>query len=142
MKNKNTSLLNRLTDCFEEYFFNHPIISSFVFTVVGFIVMFILLTVPVISINYYYGVDGFGPIKEHTITVERLYVDGGKQSHYMVGTDKGVFEVQNHLIPIQIFNSDELYSKLEVGKTYNVTVKGNKVLNWFMQQYPYIIEIK
>jgi hypothetical protein len=60
----------------------------------------------------------------------------------MVGTDKGVFEVQNHLIPIQLFNSDELYSKLEVGKTYTVTTKGNKVVNWLMQQYPYIIDIK
>ena len=96
----------------------------------------------VVLIDYSYGVNGFGPEHVNQVTINRLYVDGGKASHYMVGTDKGVYEISNHLIPIQLFNCDELYSKLEVGKTYTVKVKGNKVTNWFMQQYPYIIEVR
>ena len=111
--------------------------------ILGFITTTIVATVgSIILINYSYGVNGFGPEYVNNVTVQRLYVDGGKASHYMVGTDKGVYEISNHLIPIQLFNCDELYSKLEVGKTYTVKLKGNKVTNWLMQQYPYIIEVR
>lgn len=96
------------------------------------------------GINYSLGTGGFGPENQVEVTVNRLFVDGGgkSSSHYMVGTDKGVFEVQNFLLPVQVFNSDEIYSQLEVGKTYSVKTKGNKVVNWFFQEYPYIIEVK
>ena len=107
--------------------------------VIGPIVFVVAVLAIITGINYCTGTDGFGPERDEQITVQRLYVD---KSNYMVGTDKGVYEVQNFILPIQIFNSDELYSKLEVGKTYNVTLKGNKVLNPIMQQYPYIISIK
>jgi len=107
--------------------------------VIGPIVFVVAVLTIITGINYCTGTDGFGPERDEQITVQRLYVD---KHDYMVGTDKGVFEVQNFIAPIQIFNSDELYSKLEVGKTYNVTLKGNKVLNPIMQQYPYIINIK
>ena len=147
MKNKNTtkykpSLFDRLFNRFEDVCTDHPIKTCLIFTVTTLIAAAILFVVPITTINYYFGVDGFGPVNEHTITVNRLYVDNSSQSHYMVGTDKGVFEVQNFLLPIQLFNSDELYSKLEVGKTYIVKTKGNRVVNWLMQQYPYIIEIR
>jgi hypothetical protein len=114
----------------------------------GFLVALAMTLTPIllilgiiISLNYTFGVHGFGPEKEMTIQVQRLYVDSGKSSHYMVGTDQGVLEVSNFIFPVQIFNSDEIYSQLEVGKTYSVTVKGNKVLNWWFQEYPYIIKV-
>ena len=130
--------MNKITERFEEWFYDHPGIAVF-----GVIITVIVTMVgSMILIDYSYGVSGFGPEDTRQVTINRLYVDGGKSSHYMVGTDKGVYEISNHLIPIQIFNCDELYSKLEVGKAYTVKVKGNKVTNWFMQQYPYIIEIK
>ncbi len=117
---------------------DHPVIA-----IPGIIITTALaLAGSVVLINYSYGVRGFGPEDINQVKINRLYVDGGSSSHYMVGTDKGVYEISNHLIPIQLFNCDELYSKLEVGKTYTVKLKGNKVTNWFMQQYPYIIEIK
>jgi hypothetical protein len=110
------------------------------------IILFIGIMCSFIFINYSFGVKGFGPERDLDIKVTRLYVDysGDKESqssHYMVGTDQGVFEVSNFWFPFTLFNSDELYSKLEVGKTYKVTVKGNKVLNFWFQQYPYIIKI-
>jgi len=107
--------------------------------VVGPMVFVVAIMGIISAIDYATGTSGFGPERDEQITVQRLYVD---KSNYMVGTDKGVYEVQNFVVPIRIFNSDELYSKLEVGKTYDVTLKGNKVLNPIMQQYPYIISIK
>ena len=104
--------------------------------------MMVVVSIPFLSIDYAYGVNGFGPEKEQVITVERLYVDGGKSSHYMVGTDKGVYEVSNFMFPVQIYNSDEIYSNLQVGKRYAIKTKGNKILNWYFQEYPYIIEVK
>ena len=106
------------------------------------VVLILAILVPFLSIDYAYGVNGFGPEEERVVIVERLYVDGGKHSHYMVGTDKGVYEVSNLMFPIQIWNSDEIYSNLQVGKTYHIKTKGNKILNWYFQEYPYIIEVK
>ena len=130
--------MKKITERFEEWFYDHPAIATFGIIVASLIIMF----GSVFLFKYSLGVGGFGPEYVNTVTVQRLYVDGGGSSHYMVGTDKGVYEIENILLPIQIFNCDELYSKLEVGKTYNIKVKGNKVTNWLVQQYPYIIEIK
>lgn len=128
----------KVTKRFEEWCYDHP----------GITMLGILTITPAVIIGsmfllwYSLGVRGFGPEYVNTVTVQRLYVDGGSSSHYIVGTDKGVYEIDNILFPIQLFNCDELYSKLEVGKTYKVKVKGNKVTNWLVQQYPYIIEIE
>ena len=88
-----------------------------------------------------FGAGSFGPTRLETIKVNRLYVDGGKESsHYMVGTDKGVFEIDNGWF-LGVANADELYSTLEVGKTYQVTTEGNKFVNWLYQEYPYITKV-
>jgi hypothetical protein len=139
MKNNKLSLstLSTLIDRFFDWAVDHPVLVASVSTLTPVL----LIVGIVIGLNYTFGVQGFGPEKEMVIQVQRLYVDSGSSSHYMVGTDQGVLEVQNRLIPFQMFNSDEVYSQLEVGKTYQVTVKGNKVLNWWYQEYPYIIKI-
>ena len=130
--------IDKASDAIMDWIVDHPVAG-----ILGIIIPIVVVMVgSVVLIDYSYGVSGFGPEYVNQVTVNRLYVDGGKASHYMVGTDKGVYEISNHLIPIQLFNCDELYSKLEVGKTYTVKVKGNKVTNWFMQQYPYIIEVR
>ena len=134
MKYKLGKAFDRITD----YIADSPLLTVTT-AVAGPMIFVVAVMVIITSIDYMLGTDGFGPERDEQITVQRLYVD---KHNYMVGTDKGVYEVQNFVIPIQIFNSDELYSKLEVGKTYSVTLKGNKVLNPFMQEYPYIISIK
>lgn len=111
-------------------------------TVIGTVAIMLSVVGVIDSVNWFFGVKGFGPEKTEQITVQRLFVDNNKSSHYMVSTDKGVFEIDNFLYPRTIFNADELYGRLEVGKTYQVVVKGNKMLNLFFQQYPYIVEIK
>ena len=136
--NKKEPLIERLIDL---DFQCHPIFILLGSFVAG-ILMMVVLCIPFVTIDYAYGVNGFGPVKEQVVTVERLYVDGGKPSHYMVGTDKGVFEVSNFRFPIQIWNSDEIYSNLKVGEKYTIKTKGNKILNWWFQEYPYIIEVK
>lgn len=108
-------------------------------------VSFILFLGYVILYPIVKGAPPFGPERMETVTVTRLYVDvsGSKEttsSHYMVATDKGVFEVNNSII-LGIWNADEIYSQLESGKTYNVKLKGNKLVNFLFQRYPYIIEV-
>jgi hypothetical protein len=91
------------------------------------------------TIDFILGVDGFGPTNVTETKVVRLYVDrGSHSSHYMIGTEAGVFEVQNRLI-LGIYNADEIYSKIQEGKTYRITAKGNKVVNWFFQEYPLVL---
>jgi prepilin-type N-terminal cleavage/methylation domain-containing protein len=92
------------------------------------------------------GAGVFGPTRSDEITVTRLYVDysGGKDSqssHYMVGTDKGVFEVDNGLF-LGLWNADELYARLKEGQRYRVTTEGNKVVNFWTQSYPYITAVE
>ena len=130
--------LNQALDRMTDYIADSPLLTVTT-AFVGPMIFVVAVLAIITGINYCTGTDGFGPERDEQITVQRLYVD---KHDYMVGTDKGVYEVQNFLFPVTIFNSDELYSKLEVGKTYSVTLKGNKVLNPIMQQYPYIISIK
>ena len=109
--------------------------SLFVAAVVGLLLF-------VLTANLLFGLYPFGPKSSETITVQRLYVDSGyKSSHYMVGTDKGVFEMDDSLI-LGIYNIDELYSELETGKTYEVELKGNKMVTWYCTDYPHIISFK
>lgn len=92
------------------------------------------------------GVFPFGPENTYDVNVTRLYVDVSgsgedKESHYMVGTDKGVFEVDNSLWN-WIWNADEIYAQLQQGSNYTIRVKGRKVVNWFYQEYPYILSVE
>jgi prepilin-type N-terminal cleavage/methylation domain-containing protein len=114
------------------------------FTLIELLV--VIAIIAILSTILFGGIKGcsggafpFGPERNLTVTVKRLYVDyDGEYSHYMVGTDQGVFEVDNSLM-LGIYNADELYSYLEEEKTYNIITKGNQVTNWFMQEYPCII---
>lgn len=109
------------------------------------IIIFIIGLIAAIGIRPLVGVFPFGPESTLNVNVTRLYVDVSgsgedKESHYMVGTDKGVYEVDNSWIA-GIWNADEIYSSLQQGSNYTITVKGNKYVNFFMQQYPYIIKV-
>lgn len=87
------------------------------------------------------GVNGFGPVRSVTATVVSKHVDVGKEtgSSYMVTTDRGTYEVQNGVI-LGMWNADTTYGRLQIGKTYNLTVKGNEVVTFYMQQYPYVLK--
>ena len=89
-----------------------------------------------------FGVGGCGPSGSVAqAKVQRLWVDhlaeGG--SAYMVGTDQGVFEVDNGSL-LGMWNADELYGKLQVGHVYSFQTKGRKIENLFMQEYPRIVK--
>lgn len=111
------------------------------------IIIVIVGIILAVSLPIMIGTYPFGPEATHHVTVNRLYIDtssdgdGGRESHYMVGTDKGVFEVDNSWIA-GIWNADDMYASLLQGSNYTITVKGNKVVNFFMQEYPYIIRIE
>lgn len=106
----------------------------------------ILISVFVLFGNPILGLYPFGPKRSLVIKVERLYVDysGGKDtpnSHYMVGTDQGVFECGNSWW-LGIWNSDEIYSSLKQGESYRIDVKGRKMLNMIVQKFPGIIAVQ
>lgn len=117
-------------------------------TVVGlgiFLVVFLILG-GLLLIKPIMGIYPFGPIETKTMTVTRLYIDvsgsdKSTSSHYMVGTDKGVYEVDNSLW-LWLWNADEIYAKLKQGETYKVTIKGNKMVNMIFQDYPGIISVQ
>lgn len=115
--------------------------------VTGLCVMLLLLLFAIpLGLDAVFGVGAFGPKRVCTATVQRLYVDTSgsgdtKQSHYMVGTDAGVFEVDNSVL-MWLWNADELYARLQEGHCYRITTKGNTVVNWAFQEYPYIIDVQ
>jgi hypothetical protein len=113
---------------------------------VGIAIFLFALMVLWFGLKVALGIGGFGPTNEHTVTVQRLYVDysgsgDSQSSHYMVGTDNGVYEVDNGIL-LGLWNADELYSRLHEGKTYEITTKGNRVVNILYQKYPYIVAVK
>jgi hypothetical protein len=59
----------------------------------------------------------------------------------MVATDQGVFEIDNGAL-LGVWNADEMYGRLKEGHTYRITTKGNKVVGYFSQEYPYIISLE
>ncbi len=88
------------------------------------------------------GAGGFGPTKTvSNVTVIDKHVDrSNDSSHYMVTTDKGVFEVDNGIL-LGIWNSDEVFGSIEKGKVYNFITEGNKNTNFLFQDYPYITSV-
>lgn len=106
--------------------------------------LFALIVVGIIAllIPFGCGIGGFGPTNTHDVTVNRLYVDhSDHESHYMVGTDQGVFEVDNGIM-LGLYNADELYSRMREGHRYHITAKGRQYANIFMQEYPYITNVQ
>lgn len=106
---------------------------------------FVILGIP--ACHYVTGTGGFGPYRTEEVEIKRAYVDTAeKSSHYMVSTDKGMFEVDNGLL-LGVDNADELYGKFQAGKKYRITTKGNKVVRryfffFLMQEYPYITQVE
>lgn len=107
------------------------------------VIVILLLILFILAILFWkvpFGVYPFGPTEQKTVTVSRTYVDHDKeQSHYMVATDKGVFEVDNSWYT-GVANADEIFAKFKDGHTYVITTKGNKVVNYFVQEYQYITD--
>lgn len=88
------------------------------------------------------GVDGYGPVNKYSVTVISKHIDAQKDSSsYMVNTDVGTFEVDNGIL-LDVWNADEIYGRILVDHAYCFTAKGNRVTNFWMQQYPYILEVK
>jgi hypothetical protein len=109
------------------------------------LVLVLLILGGMIGLRYSLGLFPFGPEQEIQAKVQRLYVDvsGSKDStssHYMVGTDKGVFEVSNSLW-LWMWDADKRYSQLQTEKEYSLKVKGNELINIIFQEYPRILSV-
>lgn len=107
------------------------------------VLVVVLILLAVGGCNIFVGAGGWGPTRTQEVMVQRTYVDysgsgDNKASHYMVATDKGLFEVDNGLL-LGIWNADEVYGRMQGGKRYRITTKGNKVVGMFFQEYPYIV---
>jgi hypothetical protein len=117
--------------------------SKMGFGLVGLIVLiFIILVAAAIMVKPVVGLFPFGPQSEVTAKVSRLYVDySGEESSYMVGTDRGVFEVDNSLW-LRLWDADKRYSEIKEGGTYRFRVKGREMLNILFQSYPGIVAVE
>ena len=109
----------------------------------GVLGLVVIVGVFIVGCEMFIGAGGWGPTKTQEVVVTRTYVDYSgsgkeKESHYMVASDKGVFEVGNGFM-LGMWNADELYGKMQGGKRYRITTKGNKVVNYFFQEFPYIV---
>lgn len=100
--------------------------------------LFVFLVADLIVPSCVMGVGAFGPTNVIDATVISTHVDAG--SNFMVNTDKGTFEVQNSLF-LGITNADEIFGGIEKGKRYTFTTKGNKVVGYFFQEYPYVVKV-
>jgi hypothetical protein len=114
--------------------------------VYGLIMMVLVVLIVVGGCNVFIGAGGWGPTISREVTVTRTYVDysgsgDNKESHYMVATDEGVFEVGNGIL-LGLWNADELYGKIQGGKRYRLTTKGNRVVGMFWQEFPYIVQVE
>ena len=109
------------------------------------IIGFIILACVVLPILFAKGcgVGGWGPTVYHqNATIQRAWVDNSKEgSHYMVATDRGVFEVDNGVL-LGMWNADEVYGQMVVGKKYNITTKGKRWTNVIHQHYPYVVKVE
>lgn len=111
-------------------------------TVGGLVVLGILVILGLFVLDISQGVGVWGPENHWEVTVTNTYVDHSKdESHYMVATDTGVFEVQNSLA-MAVSNADELFGQIQKGKRYRLTTRGNKVVNYARQEYPYITAVE
>ena len=91
------------------------------------------------------GTHGFGLVRpgiEVTVLGKHVDVshdsDNGSNTHYMVATSNGTYEVQNGFV-LGVWNADEIFGSMREGHTYVITTKGNRMVGMFMQKYPYII---
>jgi hypothetical protein len=113
--------------------------------VIAPIALIFLIFAGIIGLRAGLGLFPFGPEQEIVAKVNRLYVDysGAKDttsSHYMVGTDQGVFEVSNSLW-LWMWDADKRYSQLQTDKEFKLKVKGNELINIIFQEYPRITSV-
>lgn len=98
-----------------------------------------------IGCEVWLGVGGWGPKVDRDVTILHTYVDHGEEdSHYMVGTDAGSFEVANGIM-LGVWNADDIFGSIKEGHRYRITTSGNRYANIVLQEYPYItraIELK
>lgn len=111
-----------------------------------YVVCSLILVALLFGLWFSFGIGGMGPTNNVTATVISKHVDtegvsGDVSSSYMVVTDNGTFEVDNGLL-LELWNADELYGVIQIGKTYTFTTKGNRYTNMFIQVYPYIVNFE
>ncbi len=90
------------------------------------------------------GAGIFGPTRQlQGVEVVRTYVDysgsgNTQESHYMVvTTSNGVYEVANGWF-LGVWTADEIFGQFVTGGRYDITTRGNRVVSWYAQAYPYI----
>jgi hypothetical protein len=88
--------------------------------------------------------EGYTDVKVIGKHIDYSKTDSGTQSHYVVVTDKGAFEVDTPLID-RIFNmasrnADVNYAKIDAGKSYTFHTYGYRIdIIWV---YPIITDVK
>ena len=112
--------------------------SAFTLVELMIIVVIIGILASGIATPFLVGAGAFGPtnyVQEAKIISKHVDYSGSgesRASHYMVTTNKGTFEIENGLL-INVWNADEIYGSLEIGKVYTLKTEGNKKKHALLQ---------
>ena len=96
----------------------------------GFISMLIIYIV----IGFVRMLYQYATVKTQPITIAKLkFGADNSRSQYMIYTKDGQVIRNSNLVFFGKFKSDEIFAKLKVGKTYNITTCGLRVplLGWY-----------
>jgi hypothetical protein len=108
--------------------------------IMGLIILVILIVGGLIGGLIWLGNIGYQNKESTTVTVQEKWIKNySKNSTYLISTEKGVYEISD-LMFIGKFNSSDLYARLQVGKTYEITSTGYR--NHFFSMYKNINSIK
>lgn len=102
-------------------------------------VIFVLVVLVFLSSPFLYA---YGTQQSREITVrkmERIVSSNGRSSKYLIFAEDGVYENTDSILHLK-FNSADIYSQLQKGKTYMCNIYGWRVP--FLSFYPNIIECK
>lgn len=102
----------------------------------GLLVLLPIL-VGILAINSYF--------EEHieVMIVQKMFIDPSKEgSHYVLTTDKGLFEVQRPINKVldPNANPDRVWGQLHEGKKYKITYLGWRID--FIYYYPYVFHVE
>lgn len=92
-----------------------------------------ILCILILLLFVFFPVMGYLNKEELTVTVDDKWIKVDKNSSiYLVSTDKGVYKISD-LLFIGKFNSSDIYSHLEIGKTYNIITTGYRIpfFSWY-----------
>lgn len=99
-----------------------------------FVIIYVIILVFVFAAGLWHPIEKVSDIRVETVEVTDKMV---KNDVYLIYSKENTYEITDSLLRLR-FNSSDLYGKIEVGKTYQMTIGGKR--RPFLSWYPNIYE--